>query len=191
MGENEMLYCLIAFILGWLVARQMGNGIVRNGFRVGGTVPYCDGRIAVSDCESYNVLDGTCKGFYEMTEQKYCFPKSHEFSGETCEKTGPGPGQGQNAMCNPGDCCGREAVAKCSNISASECNNKYQSDNNILCNWVDNPIYGGGQCVDGYYNHDVGQGLVGKLVTGDGKYSTTCDCCDCPAGKRCEKCSYL
>ena len=26
MSDNEMLYCLIAFILGWLVSRQMGNG---------------------------------------------------------------------------------------------------------------------------------------------------------------------
>ena len=26
MKEEEMLYCLIAFILGWLVSRQMGNG---------------------------------------------------------------------------------------------------------------------------------------------------------------------
>jgi hypothetical protein len=29
-NENEMLYCLIAFILGWLVSRHMsvGNGLV-------------------------------------------------------------------------------------------------------------------------------------------------------------------
>ena len=26
MSDNEMLYCLIAFILGWLVSRHMGNG---------------------------------------------------------------------------------------------------------------------------------------------------------------------
>ena len=26
MSDNEMLYCLVAFILGWLVSRQMGNG---------------------------------------------------------------------------------------------------------------------------------------------------------------------
>lgn len=31
MSDNEMLYCLIAFILGWLTSRMMGNG-----FRVGG-----------------------------------------------------------------------------------------------------------------------------------------------------------
>ena len=31
MSEDEMLKCLIAFILGWLVSRQMGNG-----FSVGG-----------------------------------------------------------------------------------------------------------------------------------------------------------
>ena len=34
MNEEQMLYCLIAFILGWLVSRHMGNG-----FRVGGW--YC------------------------------------------------------------------------------------------------------------------------------------------------------
>ena len=26
MNENEMLYCLIAFILGYLISRHMGNG---------------------------------------------------------------------------------------------------------------------------------------------------------------------
>ena len=31
MSDNEMLYCLVAFILGWLVSRQMGDG-----FSVGG-----------------------------------------------------------------------------------------------------------------------------------------------------------
>ena len=31
MSDNEMLYCLVAFILGWFVSRQMGNG-----FSVGG-----------------------------------------------------------------------------------------------------------------------------------------------------------
>ena len=34
-GENEMLYCLIAFILGWLVARQMGNGFTTGGMSIG------------------------------------------------------------------------------------------------------------------------------------------------------------
>ena len=37
MGENEMLYCLIAFILGYLLSRHMGNRIVRNGFTVDAT----------------------------------------------------------------------------------------------------------------------------------------------------------
>ena len=32
MSDNEMLKCLIAFILGWLASRMMGNG-----FRVGGS----------------------------------------------------------------------------------------------------------------------------------------------------------
>ena len=26
MKEEQMLYCLVAFILGWLVSRHMGNG---------------------------------------------------------------------------------------------------------------------------------------------------------------------
>ena len=30
MSEQQMLYCLIAFILGWMVSKHMGNG-----FRVG------------------------------------------------------------------------------------------------------------------------------------------------------------
>ena len=34
MSDNEMLYCLIAFILGWLASRMMGNG-----FSVGGQMP--------------------------------------------------------------------------------------------------------------------------------------------------------
>ena len=33
MSEDSMLKCLIAFILGWLLCRMMGNG---NGFSVGG-----------------------------------------------------------------------------------------------------------------------------------------------------------
>ena len=33
MKEEQMLYCLIAFILGWLVSRHMGNG-----FSVGATL---------------------------------------------------------------------------------------------------------------------------------------------------------
>ena len=33
MSDNEMLYCLIAFIIGWLASRHMGNG-----FSIGGEV---------------------------------------------------------------------------------------------------------------------------------------------------------
>ena len=38
MSKNDMIQCLIAFILGWLIARMMGNG-----FSVGAQVPkqYC------------------------------------------------------------------------------------------------------------------------------------------------------
>ena len=33
MSDNQMLYCLIAFILGWIVSRYAGNG-----FSVGGNI---------------------------------------------------------------------------------------------------------------------------------------------------------
>ena len=36
MSDNEMLYCLIAFILGWLVSRQIRNGFIVELFDVGG-----------------------------------------------------------------------------------------------------------------------------------------------------------
>ena len=35
MSDNKILYCLIAFILGWLASRMMGNG-----FRVGVSSKY-------------------------------------------------------------------------------------------------------------------------------------------------------
>ena len=45
MSDNEMLYCLIAFILGWLASRHMGNG-----FSIGG-VTNC-----VLDDDKFNTL---------------------------------------------------------------------------------------------------------------------------------------
>ena len=36
MTDNQMLYCLIAFILGWLVSRQIRNGFIVELFDVGG-----------------------------------------------------------------------------------------------------------------------------------------------------------
>ena len=36
MSDNDMIYCLIAFILGWLISRHMGNG-----FSVGGDTGPC------------------------------------------------------------------------------------------------------------------------------------------------------
>ena len=37
MSEDLMLYCLIAFILGWLISRNMGNGFSVGGQTTGGT----------------------------------------------------------------------------------------------------------------------------------------------------------
>ena len=35
MSYNEILYCLVAFILGWLASRMMGNGFSVGGNRRG------------------------------------------------------------------------------------------------------------------------------------------------------------
>ena len=42
MGEDQMLKCLIAFILGYLVSRYMENEIVGNGLMVGAETPVCN-----------------------------------------------------------------------------------------------------------------------------------------------------
>ena len=43
MTDNQMLYCFIAFILGWLVSRQIRNGFLVELFDVGGRVTHhCD-----------------------------------------------------------------------------------------------------------------------------------------------------
>ena len=39
MSDNEMLYCLVAFIVGWMLCKHMGNG---NGFSVGAPHPHHD-----------------------------------------------------------------------------------------------------------------------------------------------------
>ena len=56
MTDNEMLYCLIAFILGWLVSRHMGNG-----FSVGGDTGMCVFN------EDYNFADIVDEG-YTLTQ---------------------------------------------------------------------------------------------------------------------------
>lgn len=74
MSEDKMLYCLIAFIFGWLASRQMGNG-----FNVGGQICQktnnnfpgdCDALPGVSNHDgasacNYNVLGQLgCTGLY-------------------------------------------------------------------------------------------------------------------------------
>ena len=56
MSDNEMLKCLIAFILGWLASRMMGNG-----FSVGAPPPtsstlYIDGQMYF-ECKKARPLD--------------------------------------------------------------------------------------------------------------------------------------
>ena len=60
MTDNEMLYCLVAFILGWFVSRQMGNG-----FRVG----------AMRECnrDNYNQMcDGDSFCYTQEFDTGYC-----------------------------------------------------------------------------------------------------------------------
>lgn len=65
MSEDLMLKCLIAFILGWFVSRQMGNG-----FSVGGGDKYrpVDSKcLKDEDCLTDHkciILDGTYRGGY-------------------------------------------------------------------------------------------------------------------------------
>ena len=56
MNENNMLKCLIAFILGYLVSRHMTNRIVRNGFNIGG-LPF-------SSCDPGPRGTWCCPGFW-------------------------------------------------------------------------------------------------------------------------------
>jgi len=73
MKDEEMLYCLIAFILGWLASRHMGNG-----FSVGGSeaAPRCPDNPVPNggSCESINYLyDGasTCGRWYGKENGNY------------------------------------------------------------------------------------------------------------------------
>ena len=56
MSDNEMLYCLIAFILGWLISRHMGG----EGFAIG----------APGGCFTCTTNSGTAKEFYNYNDCK-------------------------------------------------------------------------------------------------------------------------
>ena len=64
MNEEQLLYCLIAFILGWLVSRYMGNGCSVGGVdplkamcTVGGSTSLCH-QICDSNFGYYNLNVG-------------------------------------------------------------------------------------------------------------------------------------
>jgi len=69
-----IIYCVIAFVLGWIFARQMGNG-----FSVGGALESCAGRDRATSstqndkgqttplsCKDYSSLFTTCKDYYQQ-----------------------------------------------------------------------------------------------------------------------------
>ena len=60
MKEEQMLYCLVAFILGWLVSRHMGNG-----FSVGAKwwqPPIPDGATELEACQiTYKMNSPWCE----------------------------------------------------------------------------------------------------------------------------------
>ena len=73
MNENEMLYCLIAFILGYLVSRHIGDG-----FNVGGG---CTTYTEDTDCEIYEY----CKGARTKQEYGTCVDCSNDKSRTICK----------------------------------------------------------------------------------------------------------
>jgi hypothetical protein len=86
MGENEMLYCLIAFILGYLVARQMGNG-----FSVSAAATACPGGIPI-------IPAGVCGGAWCNTDTEAhccgeCYGKHNSKCVPECDPYGGGPHQ--------------------------------------------------------------------------------------------------
>ena len=85
MNENEMLYCLIAFILGYLLSKHMANG---NGFNVGGaqsTPPNTLCSSAASyGCDAWSKPPSFCRPTYGdggvMTHRGGACPKKNVFN---------------------------------------------------------------------------------------------------------------
>ena len=69
MKEEQMLYCLIAFILGWLVSRHMGNGFSVGAGNPGGTRCHPQSPGAKAGC-TYDCKKGT--GWFFNTGEYYC-----------------------------------------------------------------------------------------------------------------------
>ena len=68
MSDNEMLYCLIAFILGYFLCKQMGNG-----FSVGVHEVHhvCDDLSEIKRCDEiswddYKMAGNTCHNYYSI-----------------------------------------------------------------------------------------------------------------------------
>ena len=103
MKDDEMLYCLIAFILGWLISRMMGDGFSVGGLTSGYKFPddywlpppnkkirncYWEDMSTATDnnCEKishYDGMGGDCGNYYEDTltppkEGKYVVCEKNE-----------------------------------------------------------------------------------------------------------------
>ena len=106
MSDDEILKCVIAFILGWLASRMMGNG-----FSVGVVIPDCTGdktlvKMADTDADvpahcSEVPIREECKDYYEQTGGPYT-QKSQCVS------------QGWYKSCNTGDECKAVSPKECS-----------------------------------------------------------------------------
>lgn len=90
MSEDKMLMCLIAFVIGWLLCRAMGNG-----FSVGGvdSSPYtcsqgfkkdCEGIPDSRDCDEYYYIDH--QGAVGQDRHLPCTEDDNPFSDEKCDK---------------------------------------------------------------------------------------------------------
>ena len=117
MSDNEILYCLIAFILGWFVSRMMGNG-----FSVGGDViPDPEKRNVFLDCMRSKLQDEINESVpgERQYQENILFPKIADQCIRSCKGT-----KSENSACeHNGDC-----------MFPTECNTKDPNDNTLKCN---------------------------------------------------------
>lgn len=88
MSDDEMLYCLIAFILGWIIARMMGEG-----FSVGAE-KYCN-EYSPSPCTTKkeclqflkDISDGERKNLAPggVMQDYYCYKKGNKWIGTSAQ----------------------------------------------------------------------------------------------------------
>ena len=117
MSEDSMLNCLIAFILGWLLCRMMGNG-----FSVGGEEYDCENRDESCCNETKGIHYNTC-----LTNKL-----DQDFLDESCTNSC----EGEDGLYRDDEC---KACQLIKNIKEEY--DKSPDDNIFFKKWVNNQIY--------------------------------------------------